>query len=64
MGGQRSPFPWRRTQTFGWWRQEGRWTQGEVRESDVLVMSGKTQLSVFAFVKDVRWKSNIDCFMR
>lgn len=32
MGGQGSPLPRRWIQTFGWRRQEGRWTQGEVRE--------------------------------
>lgn len=32
MGGQGSPVSWRWFQTFGRWRQEGRWTQGEVRE--------------------------------
>lgn len=31
MGGQGSPVSWRRFQTFGRRRQEGRWTQGEVR---------------------------------
>lgn len=35
MGGQGSPLPRRWIQTFGWWREEGRWTQGEVREWNV-----------------------------